>query len=269
MNREPRGRMGVPERVVLICAAVTVLVILVFTLDSTLASREAGPPETAAVFIDAAATPIDAEAGVFRIGAAGLAADPRAPRRTTAHPRTLATFRALRAFPGAPPRIPHGLTSEEFRTTRCNTCHEQGGYSARFGAYVPVTPHPELTDCLQCHVGDDAVVGVPLPSREPDAVCRQCHAPGVRPTSFAAVDWQPAAWPPPASARLAESPPVIPHDLQLRGNCLACHMGPGAVEEIRTTHPERANCRQCHVLASFPMEEAPFTRPLRGLAGEQ
>ena len=46
---------------------------------------------------------------------------------------------------------------------------------------------------------------------------------------------------------LEESPPVIPHQLQMRENCLACHAGPGAPKEIRVSHPERINCRQCHV----------------------
>jgi cytochrome c-type protein NapB len=65
---------------------------------------------------------------------------------------------------------------------------------------------------------------------------------------------------------MLESPPLIPHDLQLRGNCLACHAGPGGVEEIRSTHPERANCRQCH-LPSAP-ETPLFTRPLDGGAAD-
>jgi predicted CXXCH cytochrome family protein len=33
----------------------------------------------------------------------------------------------------------------------------------------------------------------------------------------------------------------------MRENCAACHVGPGAREEIITTHPERTRCRQCHV----------------------
>ena len=33
----------------------------------------------------------------------------------------------------------------------------------------------------------------------------------------------------------------------MRENCAACHDGPGAREEIRTSHPERTRCRQCHV----------------------
>jgi cytochrome c-type protein NapB len=43
------------------------------------------------------------------------------------------------------------------------------------------------------------------------------------------------------------APPVMPHAAFMRENCLACHGGPAAREEIRTSHPERARCRQCHV----------------------
>ena len=43
------------------------------------------------------------------------------------------------------------------------------------------------------------------------------------------------------------SPPTIPHTLQLRENCLACHGGAASRVEIRTSHPERPRCRQCHV----------------------
>ena len=44
-----------------------------------------------------------------------------------------------------------------------------------------------------------------------------------------------------------EQPPVIPHKVFMRENCQACHAGPAARKEIRTEHPERAQCRQCHV----------------------
>jgi hypothetical protein len=43
------------------------------------------------------------------------------------------------------------------------------------------------------------------------------------------------------------APPTIPHKMLMRENCLACHSGPAAREEIRTSHPERERCRQCHV----------------------
>ncbi len=45
----------------------------------------------------------------------------------------------------------------------------------------------------------------------------------------------------------AGAPPRIPHRMLMRENCVACHDGPGAREEVRTSHPERWRCRQCHV----------------------
>jgi nitrate reductase (cytochrome), electron transfer subunit len=202
---------------------------------------------------------IDAEARVFRTGRAAPATGADAVRRPAAHPRTLETFRALRAYPGAPPRVPHGLTAEEFRGNLCNACHEFGGYSPRFAAYTPVTPHPEQTACLQCHAVTDALVGTALPGQAPDAHCRQCHTTASAQAAFAAIDWRPAAWPRMRNPGVPGAPPVIPHELELREDCLACHAGPAAVAEIRTSHPERLNCRQCHVLTGEEGEV--FTRP--------
>ena len=55
--------------------------------------------------------PIPAEAQVFRTSPAMLAIEPAARRERSAHPRTLKTVRFLRAYPGAPPRIPHALSA--------------------------------------------------------------------------------------------------------------------------------------------------------------
>jgi cytochrome c-type protein NapB len=167
-------------------------------------------------------------------------------------------FRTLRAYPGAPPRIPHGLTPEEFRGTECKACHERGGWVGRFSAYAPVTPHPELEACLQCHVPDDRVVGIAPSFGSFESTCRQCHRPGQAVPVFVATSWRPAPWPAMNRRAMPGSPPAIPHGLELRGNCLACHMGAAAVEEIRTDHPERASCRQCHVPVA---EDAVFARP--------
>ncbi len=209
--------------------------------------------------------PIPAEAEVFRTHAGVMAIPPAGGRQRDAHPRTLVLFRFLRAYPGAPPRIPHGFTADEFRTGQCNTCHERGGFSPRFGAYVPVTPHPDMPACLQCHVGSDEVTGVTLPSLDPSTICRQCHAPGAARWAEALVDWRPMAWP--SRARPAENGgvPPITHDLFFRGNCLACHSGPSAVAEIRTTHPERADCRECHVVPDPAVGE--FVRPVPTMPG--
>jgi nitrate reductase cytochrome c-type subunit len=244
-------------RGILIGAVVTAGIwIAVLGLDRALAHRiAAGTAPADPEWIEAAAAPplrgtampIAAEALVFRTTATDVATDADAPRRAHAHPRTLATFRRLREYPGAPPRVPHGLTPDEFRSSTCNTCHERGGWSPRFGAYVPLTPHPEWTACLQCHATDAALVGGAMPGEGADALCGQCHAPARSRSALVDLDWRPAPWPRVRGSATDGTPPEIPHEVHLRGNCLACHMGPGAVAEIRTTHAERANCRQCHL----------------------
>ncbi|HET9424887.1 MAG TPA: hypothetical protein VFO55_05900 [Gemmatimonadaceae bacterium] len=210
--------------------------------------------------------PIAAEAGVFRTTAAMLAIEPGSAIRRAAHPRTLATFHALRSYPGAPPRIPHGLTPQEIQSGGCKTCHERGGFSQRFGAYVPITPHPELGACLQCHVGDAKLMAISLPNTDPSARCSQCHATGgALGWTDSTIDWKRPAWPALPPIRRGMAPPPIPHDLEMRTNCLSCHGAPFAVDEITTSHPERANCRQCHLTANGG--GAPFERPPRGAVG--
>ena len=209
-----------------------------------------------------ASGPILAESEVFRTHAGVTAIPPGARRTRDAHTRTLARFRLLRAYPGAPPRIPHGFTADEFRTGACTTCHQRGGYSPRFDAYVPVTPHPEMPACLQCHVGRDEVTGVSLPDLDPSTICRQCHVPGAARLTEGLVDWRPLPWKAPAVA--SGFPPLIPHDSFFRGNCLACHSGPSAVAEIRTDHPDRYDCRGCHVAAD--PAEGGFVRTVLGEA---
>jgi nitrate reductase cytochrome c-type subunit len=206
--------------------------------------------------------PIAAEALVFRAAAGRTALEPEAGRERSAHPRTLGTFRFLRAYPGAPPRIPHGLSDEEFRTGTCGTCHERGGYSIRFAAYTPVTPHPELKPCLGCHAGDDAVAGRTAPRDDPNTRCPQCHGPEGRVRPREQIGWIASLWSQPASGQSGSVPPVIPHERSFREDCLACHAGPAAVKEIRTTHPEWVGCRTCHV------EVDPEALPFRHLPAE-
>lgn len=221
-------------------------------------SADSMPEGEDAVLVGAPAA-IMWEAQVFRTDPATLSFGARVRRRPDAHPRTLATYRLLRSYPGAPPRVPHGLTVTEFRTNRCNTCHERGGYSQRFGAYAPVNPHPELESCLQCHATNELLVGLPFPQASSDDACRQCHSGTPARFEEEGLTWRTTAFPSIGSGRPGEVP-VIPHDLQMRGNCLTCHLGPGAVTAIRTTHPERANCRQCHVSITDGATE--FSRPL-------
>lgn len=259
---------GLALGIFLLGSVVTATVAVIVAVRRAPAPRRPGPAPVPVAVLAPPAEPIAAEAQVFRTRPGMMAIEPEARRERAAHPRTLEAFRYLRAYPGAPPRIPHGLTPTEFRTSACKACHERGGYSRRFAAYVPLTPHPEMGMCLQCHVGDNAVTGISLPSTDPNSRCPLCHGSGGTPRAFttATLDWRTTAWPQLSRRAPNRSPPPIPHDLQSRGNCLACHAGPAAVAEIRTAHPERANCRQCHV--ALETETARFTRPARTAVGE-
>lgn len=264
MTREDAPRSPVSQRIAVILTAVVAMGVVLLAIERTTARKavEAAPvPVVIAADTD---DPIASEAMVFRTRPGMLAVEPDARRRPDAHPRTFATYRLLRSYPGAPPRVPHGLTDVEFRTNRCNTCHERGGYSQRFGAYAPVNPHPQWSECLQCHATNSLLVGLPFPQASPDDACRQCHSGGPARFVEAGIDWRPAQWPT-VGVRTPGEVPAIPHELQTRGNCLTCHMGPGSVAEIRTTHPERSNCRQCHVAPE--VREGEFVRPTGQLSG--
>lgn len=138
--------------------------------------------------------------------------------------RSLEEFYGRRAYSGAPPVIPHSVSANAAEGTRsCLSCHGNGGYSAQFKAFAPVTPHPQLESCTQCHV------------------------PQKQRTLFRENQWVSTSRTRLNREAMAGAPPPIPHGLQMRENCIACHGGPGSVREIRTQHPERANCRQCHV----------------------
>jgi nitrate reductase (cytochrome), electron transfer subunit len=185
--------------------------------------------------VTAQATPtLPTEAGMYaRVArAADYAAMPAEPNRK----RTREVYYARRAYPGAPPVIPHPVDERQAFGKACLACHGEGGWVPRFEAYAPVTPHPEM------------------------ASCRQCHVPQAGQPAFRASDWHTPAPPALKAAAMPGSPPPIPHALQMRENCRACHAGPGAVDVLRTTHPQRVSCRQCHALAA-PAAEA-FARPL-------
>ena len=148
------------------------------------------------------------------------------------NPRSLNDYYKNRAYNGAPPVIPHPLITEKgIGDKNCLQCHQNGGYVEEFNAYTPVTPHPELVNCRQCHV-----------SKKSNSL-------------FASVDWERSKPPSIKNSALESSPPLIPHALQLRENCLACHAGPAAPKEIKVSHPERVNCRQCHAQVDLNSEE--------------
>jgi nitrate reductase (cytochrome), electron transfer subunit len=225
-----------PPRLVLIGLAVALMAAVIYVVGSSL---YAGQQEARLLPVTAEPTPaLPFEAGVFRRTARALdhAAMPEAPPSR----RTLAVYHSRRAYPGAPPWIPHPVDDGDPLERGCLACHVDGGWVPRFQAYAPVVPHPDFTSC------------------------RQCHVPRTGQESFRPTTWETVPGPRIDRSALPGSPPPIPHALQMRENCVACHGGPAAVVEIRTTHPERVSCRQCHALGDRP---AAFERPGAGGGG--
>jgi cytochrome c-type protein NapB len=140
--------------------------------------------------------------------------------------KTPALERATRRlFDGAPPVIPHPPMG-----AACTSCHNREGMRVEGLGFSPPSPHEltagmsALSRCQQCHVFQqteepwvgNTFVGLPQDLRQ--------------------------------GSRLYEgAPPVMPHSKLMRENCQACHAGEAAREEIRTSHPERFRCMQCHV----------------------
>lgn len=130
-----------------------------------------------------------------------------------------------RAYDGAPPTIPH----DDFGAD-CSNCHNERGRSVRGLGFAPASPH-----------ADTEYEGGTIR-------CRQCHVIRTTEGLFVANSYEGIPQDLVAGDRAtAGAPPRIPHRILMRENCAACHDGPGAREEIRTRHPERVRCRQCHV----------------------
>ncbi|MEE9368850.1 MAG: nitrate reductase cytochrome c-type subunit [Pontiella sp.] len=152
-----------------------------------------------------------------------LTAHNSAPR-PGAKVRTLQEYYSRRAYPGAPPIIPHAIEFDGVINDDCLSCHKDGGFVPEYNAYTPITGHPEFDNC------------------------RQCHVPKNVETDFVATEWQMPALPKRGRQAIPGGPLQIPHSLHFRSNCKVCHVGPQAVVEIRSSHPERENCLQCHVV---------------------
>lgn len=138
-----------------------------------------------------------------------------------------ATREQRRAYDGAPPTIPHPVNES---TGACVECHIDG---IQLGELVaPVMSHQMLGSCTQCHVR--AAIDWPWADT---AMLTTSTFQGARSAEergdIVAVPWPTA-------------PPVTPHSTWMRSNCASCH-GPLGHAALRTPHPERASCQQCHV----------------------
>lgn len=158
--------------------------------------------------------------------------------------KTSAPERARRrAYDGAPPVIPHPPMG-----ARCVSCHHGSGLEVPNLGFAPPSPHApsahpgSLAHCPQCHV-----------FQKTEAVFRRSTFTGLPQDLRRGPRLYPGA------------PPVIPHDVFMRENCATCHSGPAAREPIRTTHPERVYCRQCHVARSRNAAWAPTPRHAQDL----
>lgn len=129
-----------------------------------------------------------------------------------------------------PPTIPHSLDGR----ADCNLCHATGVGSA------PKVP-PD-------HTG------------RTNEMCRACHqsAATTKPST------EPTAAPTAATKPATGGTPRIPHLLQNRENCLACHAtGIGGANKIPANHTGRTNetCRGCHPSAAEASNVTPLILP--------
>lgn len=144
-----------------------------------------------------------------------------------------------RAYDGAPPTIPHAI--DQRGAPSCLVCHQDG---ARVGERVaPAMSHPLLSSCTQCHVVE--ADPRPLPQRTPPPVNEFSGLPS--------SGSGPRAW--------LGAPPQMPHGTAMRERCISCH-GPAGQPGLRTSHPERDNCLQCHTATGaaqprFPVQQTP------------
>lgn len=148
----------------------------------------------------------------------------------------LARRSARRAYDGAPPTIPHQI--DQLAAPSCLACHELGKVVA--GVVAPRMSHERHDSCTQCHVvaSDPRRVAITPPPPETTFVGLESVRGGER------------AW--------AGAPPTIPHSTLMRERCESCHGTLGALG-MRSTHPWRQSCVQCHAPSAVLDQRAPST----------
>lgn len=136
--------------------------------------------------------------------------------------------RERRAYAGAPPVIPHPIQERE--AAACLACHEKGSLVA--GLRAPMMSHKKYVMCVQCHAPErDAANNIVLTN-----VGEENTFVGVQEAGSGETAWEGA-------------PPTIPHPTFMREQCNSCH-GPFGAQGLKTPHPIRASCTQCHAAAA-------------------
>ena len=127
-----------------------------------------------------------------------------------------------RAFPGAPPTIPHAI--DQLNSASCLVCHGKGVRAKTLR--IPMMSHRFLANCTQCHV-----------EQRPNRSNTLLIGNGFRRRTSSTKS---------RTRAFSGAPPTIPHAVKMRSNCLSCH-GHAGPKKLQTKHPDRVNCRQCHV----------------------
>lgn len=172
---------------------------------------------------------VRANARIWRTSLVDLKRDPHPLAEVNVSPEQKSFALSLRelnrAFNGAPPTIPH--PAEQMLPQSCIACHGEGAKTATLS--ISKMSHQFLANCTQCHVEND-------PQHMQAALFRE--------NSFVGL-------PAPAEGPRAfeGAPPIIPHSTWMRVDCMSCH-GYSGQQGIRTTHPWRKNCQQCHAPSS-------------------
>lgn len=152
---------------------------------------------------------------------------------------------ARRAFSGAPPVAPHSI--DQRNAQACLVCH---GAGVKIGMLVaPKMSHHMMTNCTQCHV-----------EMQQGLLASVGQASNVESTFVGLQE-------PGVGDRIGPgAPPTIPHPIWMRSECSSCHGSLGG-EGMRTSHPWRSNCTQCHAPSRNydwkPLEQPPAAPPKR------
>lgn len=166
---------------------------------------------------------------------------PKGPASEADFVGAVAARQETRAYWGAPPSIPHRVNDS--RAPDCLVCHEKGANIA--GKLAPRMSHPRYDSCFQCHTL----------SQDP----RTAGSQGISPeNSF-------DGWKSPGHGSRAwqGAPPTMPHPTRMRETCISCH-GPTGKVGLRTSHPERQNCVQCHTSSAALDQRSTIGTPPTG-----
>ena len=142
----------------------------------------------------------------------------------------LAIRATRRAYDGAPPVIPHPV--RQGTAAECRACHEDGLRIA--DRQAPAYPHQRYDSCTQCHAM--AEPNTPWGTTSEGLV----EDPRAVPNTFVGLDA-----PEEGPRWTGIAPPQIPHKTFMHERCDACH-GVSGRNAMRSTHPDRQNCEQCH-----------------------